>query len=311
MVEFLNPARLWFLLLVPLGAVAYWLLASRRRVTRDLQLPGQRQQWKSHVAVVLALASLAALNVAWARPKQQVPVPRERATVVVVIDVSLSMEADDVKPNRLEAAQAAATDFVNSMPPRFNVALVEFAGTATTVVPPTTDRNAVVQGIDGLELQERTAIGEGVHAGLRAAQSVAPDPGSDAPAPAVMVVLSDGETTTGRDPYRAAEQSKNAGVPVHTIAYGTASGRIKDNRTGRTERVPVNVPHLKGIAKEGGGKGYHADSAEQLKEVYADVRATTGVELVDAETTSRYAGLGLIFAIAACLGIASLAARWP
>lgn len=309
--EFLNPARLWFLLLVPLFGGLYWALLSRRRTTRDLRIPGQRQQWKSHVAVALALASLAALNVAWARPKQQVPMPRERATVVVVIDVSLSMEADDVKPNRLKAAQEAATEFVNSMPPRFNVALVEFAGTATTVVPPTTDRSSVVNGIESLRLQERTAIGEGIAAGLKAAQSVPPAPDDDTPAPAVMVVLSDGETTTGRDPYRAAETSKNAGVPVHTIAYGTISGRITDKRTGRSERVPVNVPHLKGIAKEGGGKGYSADSAEQLKEVYSDIRATTGVEMVDAETTTRYAGLGLIFAIAACLGIASLAARWP
>ena len=146
----------------------------------DLVIPRDRT-WLRHLAVGLSILSLLTLTVAFAKPKDQVSVPRERATIVVTIDISLSMQAEDVEPNRLEAAKGAAVQFVNSLPPKFNVALVTFAGTATTVVPPTTDRGVVTAAIGALEPQASTAIGEGIYTSLAALAQVPPDPDNPGP----------------------------------------------------------------------------------------------------------------------------------
>jgi Ca-activated chloride channel family protein len=317
LLSFLAPGRLWFLLLIPVLVGLYlWLV--RRKLSRsravgrtmfDLVIPRDRT-WLRHLAVALSILSLATLTLAFAKPKDQVAVPRERATIVVTIDVSLSMEATDVEPNRLEAAKAAAATFVTSLPPKFNVSLVSFAGTATTLVPPTLDRGAVTAAIEALRPQPSTAIGEGIYTSLTALLQVPPDPGDpEAVVPARIVLLSDGKTQVGRASDRAARAARDQDVPIYTIAYGTADGYIEVG--GRREPVPVDRTELARVSRISGGEAYTATSAGQLKEVYDDIGSSVGKEKVDQEVTSRYAGFGLAFAILAALGMMSLAARWP
>ena len=229
---------------------------------------------------------------------------------MVTIDVSLSMEATDVEPTRLEAAKTAASAFVTSLPPKFNVALVSFAGTATTLVPPTLDRGAVTAAIDALQPQPSTAIGEGIYTSLAALSQVPPDPNDpDADVPARIVLLSDGKTQVGRASDQAARAARDQNVPIYTIAYGTEDGYIEVG--GRREPVPVDRVELQRVAKISGGEAYTAESAGQLKEVYKDIGNSVGKEKVDKEVTARYAGFGLAFAILAALGMMSLGARWP
>jgi Ca-activated chloride channel homolog len=317
MLQFLAPSRLWLLLLIPALVGLYLLLVQRKRnrnkqVGRtmfDLVIPRDRT-WLRHLAVGLSILSLLTLTLAFAKPKDEVSIPRERATIVVTIDVSLSMEATDVKPTRLEAAKAAAKDFVTALPPKFNVALVSFAGTATTVVPPTLDRGAVTAAIANLSPDRSTAIGEGIYTSLAALAQVPPDPDNpDAVVPARVVLLSDGKTQIGRTSDQAAQAAKDQRVPIYTIAYGTAEGYIEIG--GRQEPVPVDKAELAKVAKISGGEAYTASSAGELKQVYKDIGSSVGKEKVDREVTARYAGFGLGFAILAALGLVSLGARWP
>ena len=317
LLSFLEPNRLWFLLLIP-ALVAVYLLMVRRKQLRsrsvgrtmfDLVIPRDRT-WMRHLAVGLSILSLLTLTLAFAKPKDQVSVPRERATIIVTIDNSLSMEARDVDPNRLEAAKVAAVDFVNSLPPKFNVSLVTFAATATTVVPPTLDRGAVTASIAAIRPQTGTAIGEGIYTSLAALTQVPPDP--DNPndvAPARIVLLSDGKTQVGRPSDVAARAARDQKVPIYTIAYGTDDGYIEVN--GRREPVPVDRAELERVSKITGGEAYTASSAGELEDVYKDIGTSVGKEKVDREVTSRYAGFGLGFAILAALGMISLGARWP
>jgi Ca-activated chloride channel homolog len=317
MLQFLAPERLWLLLIIPV-LVGGYLLLMRKRLSRrksmaqtmfDLVIPRDRT-WVRHLAVGLSILSLLTLTLAFAKPKDQVAVPRERATVVVTIDISLSMESDDVKPNRLEAAKTAAASFVNSLPPKFNVALVTFAGTATTLVPPTLDRGAVTAAIAALRPQPSTAIGEGIYTSLAALTQVPPDPDDPkAVVPARIVLLSDGKTQVGRPSDQAARAARDQKVPIYTIAYGTAEGTITVN--GRQEPVPVDHAELQRVSRISGGEAYSASSAGELKDVYRDIGTSVGTEKVDREVTSRYAGFGLLFAILAALGMISLGARWP
>lgn len=312
--DFAYPQRLWALLAIPALALLYLgLLWWRRDTVRSHRLRiNTDRPWIRHTAVALAIGSLGLLTTAWATPRQTIDVPRERATVVIVMDVSLSMEANDVAPNRLQAAKDSAKEFVGSLPVGFNVSLVEFAGTASIAVPPTTDRGMVNAAIDNLRLRESTAIGEGIYAGLDALLMVPPDPDDpQGTTPATLVVLSDGESQRGRSPYTAAAAAKKAGVPVNTIAFGTDHGYIVDRRTGRREWVRVNREQLAEIAREGGGQGYYAPSVERLREVYAEIRRSAGTEKAYAEVTSRYVGAGLAIGLLAAAGVVSLGARWP
>lgn len=315
LIQFLSPGRLWLLALVPVLVVLYAVLAVREdrgRGRHDPLLGGLRidRPWLRHLAVGLAVLSLVALTVAFARPKQEVLVPRERATIVVAIDVSLSMAADDVSPTRLGAAKAAAIEFIRSLPPKFNVALVSFAGTASVVVPPTQDRGVVASAIDGLQLQPSTAIGEGIYTSLASLNQVPPDPQHpNDPPPARIVLLSDGYTTIGRTATMAAEQAKTQDVPIYTIAYGTTLGTIMID--GSRQPVPVDYNELANAARISGGKSYRAESAGQLKDVYRDIGSSVGKEPVAVDVSNRYVGVAVAFAVLASLGVASLASRWP
>lgn len=313
--EFMRPGRLWALLLVPVIGGIYLLLSSRlrprvRERSRLSMVIPRDAAWKRHGAVLLALASLASLVVAWAMPKAYTNVPRDRATIVIAIDVSRSMVATDVEPNRLAAAQAGAKAFAQQLPERFNVAVVSFAAAAQVAVPPTTDRGAVDRAIDGLEVAPSTAIGEGIYTSLDVLKLVPKDPQHpNETAPAAIVLLSDGATNIGRSSMTAAEQARKQNVPVYTIAYGTATGYVVEK--GIRQPVPVNHAELAAVARASGGKKFSAASADELKAVYQTIAQSVGYEKVYTEVTERYAGLALLFAVLAALGVISLGARWP
>src|SRR6476660_9162520 len=317
LLSFLAPTRLWLLAVIPVLVALYLLLVQRKRNRNrqvgqtmfDLVIPRDRT-WLRHVAVGLSILSLLTLTLAFAKPKDQVAVPRERATIVVTIDVSLSMEATDVQPNRLDAAKAGAEQFVESLPPKFNVALVSFAGSATTLVPPTLDRGAVTAAIASLRPQPSTAIGEGIYTSLAALNQVPPDPSDpNADVPGRIVLLSDGKTQLGRPSDEAARAAAAQNVPIYTIAYGTEGGYI--DVQGKRKPVPVDKTELAKMSRISGGEAYTAGSAGELRQVYKDIGSSVGKEKVDQEVTSRYAGFGLAFAILAALGMVSLGARWP
>lgn len=314
-IEFMRPNRLWWLLLIPAIAALYVALSSRfgpRRKTGtrlDRVIPHDAA-WKRHAAVGAALLSLASLVVAYSMPKDYTEVPRDRATIVVAIDVSRSMIAEDVSPNRLDAAKAAAVDFVTMLPERFNVALVSFAATANIIVPPTTDRGVVQRSIKALEVAPSTAIGEGIYASLQATTLVPQDPDHpDDPAPSAIVLISDGATNIGRDSLTAATEAKKQSTPVDTIAYGTPGGYVVEDQ--RRMPVPVNHAELAAIAKASGGLKFSAESGDQLEAVYRSISRSVGYEKVYLEVTDKYAGLSLLFAVLAALGVISLGARWP
>ncbi|MBK8446000.1 MAG: VWA domain-containing protein [Micropruina sp.] len=317
MISFIEPQRLWWLVLIPVLLVLYLVLlmrkSSRSRTTGinnlDKVLPKQ-QAWKRHIAVGAAVLALAALNVAFAKPSDQVDVPRDRATIILTLDVSRSMIAEDVEPNRLDAAKAAAKDFLGMLPARFNVALVAFAGSASVVVAPTTDRGMVSRAIENLQVAPSTAIGEGIYSSLDAMALAPPDPEHpDEPAPGAIVLLSDGYTNIGRKSATAAQAAKQAKLPIFTIAYGTEDGYVVDQ--GRREPVPVNFEELQRVADISGGKAFEAGSASELKEVYANIAAQVGYVKQEQEVTEVYTGYALFFAVLAAIAVISLGARWP
>ncbi len=303
----LTPWRLWFLIAVAVVAVAYLVLQRRRRgyalrfAAGDLldvvapEGPGFRR----HLPAAAFLLSLTTLVVAFAQPARKVEVPRERATVVVAIDVSLSMQADDVDPSRLEAAQEAAVRFIEELPPTLNVGLVSFAGTSSVLVTPTQDRTPVITAIENLSLAESTAIGEAIFTSLEALAN-APADASGTPPPARIVLLSDGETTVGRDDAVAVAAAIEQEVPVSTIAFGTPNGIIfyDDPSTAQIESDPVEVPvgddNLRAIADQTGGTFFTAASLAELDAVYDDIGSAIGFETVDREITDWFVGAALV-----------------
>lgn len=315
---FLAPDRLLILLVIPL-LVAGYIFASRRKNRRgmrftntsmlDVVVPKQ-SQWRRHLAVALSLLSLITLTAAFARPKTEIDVPRERATVVLVLDASQSMQATDVQPTRLAAAKQAASAFVQQLPEKYNVSVVSMAGSASILVPPTTAHNTVENAINSIQLQDSTAIGEGIATALRALQQAPKDPANpNSVAPGAVVLLTDGANTAGRAPQQAAVEAKIAKVPVYTIAYGTENGYV--DLDGKREPVPVDHNQMRQVAQLSGGQYFAAATADQLKTVYENIGSEVGYEKADREVTSRFAGYGLALAVLAALGAISLGARWP
>lgn len=314
--SFLAPERLWLLLAVVALVVAYVVL-QRRRPTYAVRftelellasLVPRSAAWRRHLPAGLLLLSLVALTGAFARPEMDVQVPRERATVVVALDTSISMEALDVEPNRISAARASAKAFVQGLPERFNVGLVSFSGSASVVVPATQDHELVVRAVDALQLGPSTAIGEAVFASLEAVRSVPGEPGQDPP-PARIVLLSDGTNTVGREVSNAAQAAAEAGVPVSTIAYGTPDGVVEVQ--GETIPVPVDVPALARLAQATGGSSFTAESGEELAAVYDDIGSQVGTRTERREVTAAVTGVALALAVAAAVASLAWGARLP
>jgi len=223
-----------------------------------------------------------------------VRVPRERATIIVAIDTSLSMDATDVAPSRLEAAQSAANEFVDLLPDRLNVGLVTFNGIAQVAVAPTQDREELHAAIDQLRLGERTAIGEAIYASLAAIRSSQPatDDAKDK-VPARIVLMSDGSTTVGRPDAQASAAAKKAGVPVSTIAFGTPSGTIEIDGNPGPISVAVNPDALAKIANDTNGTAFTAATGGQLKKVYADIGSSIGYTTEPRDITTTFVGASL------------------
>jgi Ca-activated chloride channel homolog len=295
---FLDPERLWLAVAMVAVAVAYVVLQRRRtryaaRYARPAmlgKLTPERPGWRRHLAAAAFLAVLALLITAFARPGANARVPRDRATIIIAMDTSGSMVADDVKPDRFTAAKRAAEAFVGQLPARFNVGLVSFNESASVLVPPTTDHEAIRAGLDNLHLRPKTAIGEAVFASLGAIANLDPQAAEDPP-PAHIVLLSDGGNTAGRPVDQAAEAAVEAHVPVSTIAYGTPEGMM------RTTPVPVDTTVLRQLAETTNGNFYEAASGEDLQSVYRDVGSSIGFRNQFQDRSVWFVGLALVAAL--------------
>ncbi|WP_214408320.1 VWA domain-containing protein [Pseudonocardia lacus] len=312
--RFLQPW--WLVLLTAVAALALaYVLAQRRRgryAVRFAALPllervtGRGPGWRRHVPAVAFGLVVLGLVVGLARPVLEVAVPRERATVVVALDVSTSMRATDVEPSRIDAATAAARAFVSGLPETFNVGLVTFSGAAAVAVAPTLDRTPVLAALQDPDLGDGTAIGDAVEAALDAVGSLDTALGTTAegPPPARVVLLSDGANTAGTPIDAAAEAASAAGVPVSTIAYGTPAGVIDSGP--RTLPVPVDPAALADLAAAAGGTAYTAATGAELQEVYQDIGSSVGYRTEEREVT----GWVLAAALVAALAAAATSLRW-
>lgn len=311
---YLAPSRLWLLLLVLALGAAYVVLQTRRRryAVRftNLELlqsvapraPG----WRRHLPAIITLLALTSLVVSLARPAREERVPRERATVILAIDTSLSMMAEDVPPDRLTAAQEAAKTFLDILPDKINVGLVSFNGSGTILVPPTTDRPRLRTAIDRLELDERTAIGEAIFTSLQAVRQapVAEGDTDNDDVPARIVLMSDGKTTVGRPDEVGAQAAADAGVPVHTIAFGTDHGVIQLPNEPAPVPVDVDRAALEAIADATDGTAFTAATEGELREVYRNIGSSIGYELEFAEVGRWFVGVGVaLFMLSSLLSL--------
>ena len=317
----------WFLLFVGVAGVAVGYVfvqrTKRRRTLRfanlellERVLPSRPNRLRHLPAVVLIIA-LTLLTTAMAGPTAEQRVPRNRATVMMVIDVSLSMEATDVKPTRLEAARVAAKSFAEGLTPGINLGLISFAGTATTLVAPTTDRESVPRAIDALKLAQSTATGEAIFAALDAIDNFSQVVGgADGPPPARVVLMTDGKQTIPTDDpsdprgaFTAARAAAEKKIPVSTISFGTETGRVEID--GRPQPVPVDDESMREIAKLSGGEFYKAATAEQLQKVYDTLGEQIGYETKQADASRPWLMLGTLGALIAALSALFIGQRLP
>jgi len=316
--DYLAPERLWFLVLVPGLVLLYVLLQYRKshyavRFTNlallDSVVP-RRVNWRQHVAVALAMVTLAFAVVLFAQPTKIIKVPRAAGvTVALTIDISLSMQADDVSPDRIRAAKETAKQFLTRLPPAFKVALVTFARNAEVVIPPTVDRQQVTDAIDALELEEYTATGEGIYVALDVVKQSLGTDVPDGKKPAMIVLISDGARTVGRSQVAAAEAAKEQGVPIFTVALGTPEGTISSG--GEAVRVPVEIDQLQEVADISGGKAYIAESPDDLIDAYKDVEGGLVFTRERADATSEYVGYLVLLALLSTGSGLFVASRWP
>jgi Ca-activated chloride channel homolog len=309
-------AHTWYFLflLVVLVLVGLYIaaqLARQRRVLRfaNMELlesvaPQRPNQWR-HLPAVLLVAALVLFAIAMAGPTRDVRIPRNRAVVMLVIDVSQSMRATDIQPTRMAAAQVAAKQFADELTPGINLGLIAYAGTATVLVSPTTNRDATKQAIDKLQPADRTATGEGIFTALQAIATVgAVIGGGDTPPPARIVLFSDGKETVPSNPdnpkgaYTAARTAKDQGVPISTISFGTPYGYVEIND--QRQPVPVDDETMKKVAQLSGGQSYSASNLSELKGVYATLQQQIGYETIRGDASTGWLRLGsLVLALAA------------
>ncbi|WP_328663781.1 VWA domain-containing protein [Nocardia salmonicida] len=313
--HFTAVVWLGFLAVVALLVLGY-VLVQRARHKRMLQFGNMailervapsRPSPMRHAPIALILVGLVLLTIAAAGPTAVQKVPRNRATVVLVMDVSLSMEATDVPPNRLQVAQKAGKDFVDGLTPGINLGFVTFAGTASVMVSPTTNREAVKHSIDNIKLAERTATGEGVLTALQSIDTLAAVlGGAETPPPARVVLMSDGKQTVPDDKdvdnprhgFTAARLAKNKGIPVSTISFGTEWGTVEipdsDGKGSQRVKVPVDNDSLREIAELSGGDFYTASSLAELTAVYDTLEEQIGYETTRGDASRPWLLLGML-----------------
>jgi Ca-activated chloride channel family protein len=313
-VSFSSPLYLLGLLLVPLAA-ATWV-ARRQHVRRyAIRYPatasaalavGRAPAWRPLVPMALLLASLAATVVALAKPERTVAVPIERATIMLVTDHSRSMEADDVAPDRLAAAQKAANTFVDQVPKQVRIGIVAYSTAPDAVQTPTTDRSPVRQIIDAQFPDGATATGNALSIALSAiTQDRGAGTGGKQP-PAAIVLLSDGKWTAGRDPVPVATEAGQAKVPIYTVALGTEEGVVQGPGFGGYIPVPPDVQTLGDIAQQSGGKAYTAQDSSRLSDIYK----TLGSKLATKKRKREASALFAIGALVLLLGAAATSTRF-
>ena len=334
------PELLWLLAAVPLLVAAYVALLRRKKkaalayanLTMVKEAMGARQRFRRHVPPLLFLLALIAMIVAIARPAAVVTLPSQRETIVLALDVSGSMRATDVQPNRLVAAQAAARAFVADQPARARIGVVSFAATASVVQPPSQNREEIIAAIDRLQLQRGTAVGSGLLVSLKlifpdvefdlrswnprgdsardSRRGVPLDPARDpdkaAAKPvqpgsftsAAIILLTDGQTTTGPDPIEAARMAADRGIRVYTVGIGTQAGEII-GAEGWSMRVRLDEETLKTIANLTRGEYYYAGTATDLKKVYEALNTRVALEKKETEITALVTAAAALLALAA------------
>ena len=320
--SFLAPARL-ALLVLPLALVlGYLALAARRRryairfTTIELldEVAPDRPGWRRHLTALALVLAVVVATLAFARPVIAGETMESAKIVVLAIDTSISMEAEDVAPTRVDAAREAAGAFIESVPEGVAIGVVGFDGTARQLIAPTTRLEAVRRVIDGSitrsGLGEGTAIGEAVFLGITAIEEASQalddtaEPGASTESVGTIVLLSDGDTTMGRPNDEAATAARNAGVSVNTIAFGTDAGTITDPLAG-TVQVPVNEQALEKLARLTDGEALTAATADQLSKVYEDLGEAVTVEREQVEISDWFAGIAM--AVLCLAGVGSLA----
>jgi Ca-activated chloride channel family protein len=307
-VRFQSPVWLLALLVIPGIVLAWWLIERGRReaaepFARPAIVPAiaaVRPGWRRQVPPALLLAAIALLLLASARPQARVPVRRERATVMLALDVSRSMDSTDIAPSRIAAARAAARLFLDRVPPGFRVGAVAFAAAARVISPPTQDVSAVATSLSSLETSRGTSIGDGLAESLRTIRKDAEDAPPGMSGEAVVLLLSDGNDTGSEvPPAAAAERAREAGVEVHTIALGdpeTAAGKVR----------PPNVEALRSIAEATDGRFSVAPDEDELEQVYEDLGSELAWTWEYREVSVAFVGVAGVLA-AACAGVS---ARW-
>jgi Ca-activated chloride channel family protein len=308
--EFLEIGRLWWLAILGVLLVAYVAMqfVRRRAAVRFTQvklldkIAPERPGWRRHIPAFFLLSGLALAVLAYAEPAAVTEVPSERATIMLAIDTSLSMQAEDVTPNRFDGAKAAATAFLDEVPPEINIGLVSFNGIASVRVPPTQNRAAVRSAVQSLDLGESTAIGEAILASLSALEDFITEFEGDAP-PARIVLMSDGETQVGRPDAVAVDAARAAGIAVSTIAFGTDQGTV-ELPGNPAFPVPVNERALAEIADGTGGEFFEAATTDELTAIYTDIGSAVATEEARVLVGSWFSGRAmLLIAIAAALSL--------
>ena len=314
--SFLSPLALLVLLAVPLALIAH-VAAGRRRRRYPVRFPAlatlaavaaPEPRWSRHLPFALFALALAALAISLARPQRTVQVPVERASVVLVTDVSRSMSASDVSPTRLDAARSAAESFLGEVPDELRVGLVTFSDSAQTLQTPTTDHDAVSSALELLQPVAGTATGAGLGTALNDLK-VRPGDSSQRRPPAALVLLSDGSATDGAAADQVAEEARRLRVPIYTVALGTPDGEIEIQ--GRTLRVPPDPEALERIATTSGGQAFEAEDADQLDAVYDRLGSQIGTKPEKREITSAFAGAALLLLGAALVSSLRLGGRLP
>ncbi|MEU1981517.1 VWA domain-containing protein [Nocardia sp. NPDC019395] len=329
--DFASPIWLGFLAVILLLALGYLLVqrSKHRNMLRFSNMeqlekvaPNRPSFWR-HVPIVLLIVGMVFSTIGAAGPTAEKKVPRNRATVVLVMDVSLSMEATDVSPNRLQVAQEAAKNFADGLTPGINLGLVTYAGTASVLVSPTTDRGSVKAAIDNIKLAERTATGEGIFTALQSIETLASVlGGSETPPPARIVLMSDGKQTVPdfedvdnpRHEFVAARLAKTKKIPVSTISFGTKWGVVEIPRDdGGTDQVdvPVDDEAMQEIAQLSGGEFYTASSLQELSSVYDTLEEQIGYEVTRGDASRPWWMLGLLATLAGVVVALVLRQRLP
>lgn len=311
--SFASPLFLAALVVVPL-ALGAQLLARRRTRRYAVRFPGvatlapllpRVPSWRRQAPLALFLAALTAFSVALARPHATVAVPREQASIVLVTDVSRSMLAEDVQPSRLEAARDAAQRFLDEVPDEARVGAVAFSTEPHTVEAPTDDHSEIASLIDGLTADGGTATGDALEAALKLVDGPA-----DKRPPAAIVLLSDGETTTGRDPVEVAREARRLKIPIHTFALGTRDGVIR-SPDGSLIPVAPDPETMRRIAELSGGRSFAVEDAEDLAGLYRELGSRVATKKEKREITAAFAGGGALLLMGAAAFGVRATARLP